>query len=337
MRKFSRFFLCVVLAAAFSSAVSAFASAQDALIGDWNVTAETPEGESKSVWTFSKNGDEVSGKSVNADTGDVTEFKDLGVDGNEVAFSIDIEMQGTEIVLDLEAKISGDSLKGTWIAMDTSGNQLANGGLAGTKSATKKVVTEVLFDGASMDNFRGYKQEAIGGGWKVENGTLHFDGSGGGDIITKKEYGSFELTFDWKVSEGGNSGVMYRVKQGDNAPYLTGVEYQILDNDKHADGKNRSTSAGAIYAMYPPGDKQPKAVGEWNQSKIVVNGDNVEHWLNGDKVAETEIGSEQWNQKIAKSKFATWKKFAKSKRGHIAFQDHGDKVWYREIKIKAID
>jgi len=443
MIRFSKFLMLLVLVSAFSEA----ASAQDAVVGKWKVVAETPEGDKASVWTFEKSGDKVTGSSVSGETGETAQFDDVEVGGDEVEFSIDIDMQGMELVLDLQAKVSGESLKGSWIAMDTDGNQLASGDLSGTKvaqkkkksgkskfagqwnsiavlpdgnesesvvtltldgkklsgningdngktdfdavtvtdktiylefqlevqgsprdieveaelqddgslegewtliiddeeaasggwSAKKKIVTEVLFDGKSMDNFRGYKKETIGGGWKIVDGTLHFDGSGGGDIITKKEYGSFELTFDWKVSEGGNSGVMYRVKQGDNAPYLTGVEYQILDNDKHADGKNRSTSAAAIYALYPPADKNPKAVGQWNKSKIVVKGNKVQHWLNGDKVASAEIGSDAWNEKIASSKFAKWKKFAKSDRGHIAFQDHGDKVWYRKIKIKAMD
>lgn len=334
MIRFSKFMLCLVLVSLLSNAVVA----QDAVIGKWKIVAETPEGESTSVWTFSESDGKISGASVSEDSGDEAEFDDVKLEGDELSFSIDIEMQGNELVLDIETKISGENLKGTWIAMDTGGNQLANGDLSGTKMAEEKVMTEVLFDGKSMDNFRGYKQEAIGEGWKVEDGAIYFDGSkGSGDIITKKEYGSFELTFGWKISEGGNSGVMYRVKQGDRAPYLTGIEYQILDNDKHKDGKSRLTCAGSIYAMYPPGETNPKAVGQWNTSKIVVDGDKVEHWLNGSKVAETEIGSDEWKEKLAASKFATWEKFAKNKRGHIAFQDHRDKVWYRDIKIKAMD
>ena len=333
MNRFTRLLLLLVLVSVFPGA--AFAQDAQDLIGKWKVVAETPEGDKTSVWSFARSGDEISGSSVSEDTGEEATFNDVKLDGDEISFSIDIDMQGTELVLDLEAKVSGDTLDGTWIAMDTDGNQLASGDLAGTKAAQE----EILFDGKSMDNFRGYKEEAIDKSWKIEDGTMHFDGSKGDrhDIITKKEYGSFVLTFEWKVSEGGNSGVMYRVKQGDKAPYYTGVEYQVLDNDKHKDGKNRLTSAASIYALYPPGDKQPKAVGEWNTSKIVADGDKVEHWLNGDKVAEAEIGSDAWNKEIASSKFATWEKFAKNKRGHIAFQDHGDKVWYRNIKIKAMD
>ena len=432
----------LILVSAFSSVVSA----QDNLIGSWKVTAETPEGDNDSVWTFKGSDGKISGSSVNSDTGETASFKDVKLDGDGVSFAMDIEAQGVELMLVIEAKLSEAKLEGNWIAYDLDGNNLAGGTLAGAKvkqeekaekkdlfagqwdsvavlpdgsaseavfslsredgkligfldgdngktdftsidvsgttilfaftlevqgverdleieaelqkdgslsgewivmqdgaeaatgdwSATRKVSTEILFDGKSLDNFRGYKQEKIGDGWKVIDGALVFEGSGG-DIITKKEYENFELTFEWKISEGGNSGVMYRVKLGDNAPYKTGVEYQILDNDKHADGKNRATSAGSLYALYPPGDEKPKAVGEWNTSKIVAEGDKVEHWLNGVRVVEAEFGSDDWNEKVGSSKFATWKKFAKSKKGHIAFQDHGDKVSYRKIKIKSTD
>ena len=328
MIRFSKFLMLLVLVSVFANGVSA----QDALIGKWEIVAETPQGDQKSVWTFSSADGKISGESVSENSGEATEFKDVKLEGEEVTFSIDIEIQGNELTLELTAQLSGQSLTGNWVALDQGGNELATGDLSGTKD-----VTEVVFGGKSMDNFRGYKKEAIGGGWKVEDGTLHFDGSGGGDIITKKEYGSFELTFDWKISEAGNSGVMYRVKQGDKYPFFTGVEYQILDNDKHRDGKKRETSAAAMYALYPPGDAKPRTVGEWNSSKIVSNGDKVEHWLNGEKVVAVEIGGEKWKEKIAASKFAKWEKFGKSKRGHIAFQDHGDKVWYRDIKIKAMD
>ena len=131
--------------------------------------------------------------------------------------------------------------------------------------------------------------------------------------------------------------MMYRVTLGDSKPSRSGIEYQILDNDNHKDGKNRETSAGSLYGLYQPGNAIPKAVGEWNSSKIVSDGDKVEHWLNGEKVVVAEIDSDQWQEKIADSKFAKWKKFGKSKRGHIAFQDHGDPVWFRNITIKALD
>lgn len=195
----------------------------------------------------------------------------------------------------------------------------------------------VLFDGTSADNFRGYRKGAMPeSGWEVVDGTLHHKaGGGGGDIVTRGRYGDFELEFEWKVAEGANSGVMYRVSEEESAPYLTGSEYQILDNAKHADGKNPKTSAGAIYALYACEKDVTKPVGEWNQTKIVLKGKKVEHWLNGTKVVEAEIGSEDWKARVADSKFKDWPKFGTKDLGSIVFQDHGDDVWYRNIRIKA--
>lgn len=197
---------------------------------------------------------------------------------------------------------------------------------------------EVLFDGSSLDHFQGYTDAKIGSGWQIADGALMFDGTGGGqDIMTKRQYENFELSFDWKVVEGANSGVMYRVTTGDSAPYLSGPEYQILDDAHHQDGRNTSTSAASLYGLYAPEKKRLKPVGSWNSAKIVVDGDRVEHWLNGTKVVSAEFGSDDWNRRVANSKFKDWKKFAASKSGHICFQDHGDKVWFRDIKIRLLD
>lgn len=196
---------------------------------------------------------------------------------------------------------------------------------------------DVLFQaGGNLDKFRGYKDESIGKGWKVDGETIHFDGSGGGDLVTRDKYTNFQLDFEWKVDKGANSGVMYRVSLGDPAPYFSGPEYQILDDDVHADGKNPLTSAAAIYAMYKPENKQLKPVGEWNSARIVLMGSKVEHWLNGVKVCETDLAGDDWKQRYAQSKFAKWEKFGRNSSGHIAFQDHGDKVWYRNITVKRL-
>lgn len=196
--------------------------------------------------------------------------------------------------------------------------------------------TIVLFDGSSLDHFRGYKNEAIGKGWKVDGDALMFDGSGGGDIMTKQKFENFELTFSWKVTEGANSGVMYRVTTGDGAPYFSGPEYQILDDSKHRDGKNKLTSSASLYALYIPEGKTEKPVGQWNLAKIVIKGQNVEHWLNGKQVVSAEIGSDDWKERVNNSKFKSWKKFAASKVGHICFQDHGDKVWFKDIRVTKL-
>lgn len=195
----------------------------------------------------------------------------------------------------------------------------------------------VLFDGSSLDAFRGYQKEEVGAGWKIEDGVLAFDGSGGGDLTTVDEFGDFELRFDWKVAEGANSGVMYRVSLGDAAPYLSGPEYQILDDERHADGKAAETSAASLYALYAPQDKVLHPVGEWNEARIVVAGNHVQHWLNGVCVVSAQLHSDDWNQRVAASKFARWQKFGRNPSGHICFQDHGDWVWFRNIRIRRIE
>jgi hypothetical protein len=188
-----------------------------------------------------------------------------------------------------------------------------------------------------LASFRGYAQEEVGSGWSMSDGTLHFDGTKSGDVITKQEFENFVLEFEWKISEAGNSGVMYRVSLGDRQAYLSGPEYQVLDDAKHQDGKLKSHSAGALYALYVPINKTLKPVGQWNSSKIVLDGNKVEHWLNGLKVVEAELGSDDWKEKVAASKFKDWEKFGKNAKGHIAFQDHGDPVWYRNIKIERLE
>ena len=193
-----------------------------------------------------------------------------------------------------------------------------------------------LFDGKTTNGWRGYFKEEVGKGWKVVDGALMFDGTGGGDIATVKEYGNFTLKFEWKVEEGSNSGIMYRVSLGDRAPYFSGPEYQILDDAKHRDGKNPKTSAASLYALYDPAGKKLAKVGEWNTGKIVLQGSKVEHWVNGQKVISADMASDEWKEKVGKSKFANWKKFGKNSSGHIVLQDHGDRVWYRNIEIKVL-
>ncbi len=194
----------------------------------------------------------------------------------------------------------------------------------------------VLFDGKSLDQWRGYKNESVGAGWKIDGETLHFDGSGGGDIITKQEFADFELVFEWRVTAKANSGVMYRVSKGDSAPYLSGPEYQILDNDGHADGKRSITSAASLYAMVEPENAKPKAIGEWNEGKIRLVNNQLEHWLNGQKVVSIDIGGDDWKKRKEASKFKDWEKFGANAKGHICLQDHGDSIWFSNIKIREI-
>ncbi len=199
---------------------------------------------------------------------------------------------------------------------------------------------KLLFDGKTTDGWRAYRGKDIPDVWKAIDGALvvsRNNGKNGGDIVTTDKYENFELVFDWKVTPGANSGVMYRVSESKGAPFETGPEYQILDNAKHSDGKNPKTSAASCYAVYAPTKDVTRPVGEWNQGRIVVNGNHVEHWLNGEKVVEYDFGSDDWKQRVAKSKFAKMDDYGKEKTGHIDLQWHGDEVAYRNIKIKVLE
>jgi 3-keto-disaccharide hydrolase len=196
----------------------------------------------------------------------------------------------------------------------------------------------LLFDGKTTKGWHAYRGKDVPDKWKVIDGALVVspkNGKHGGDICTDDNFGDFELAFEWKVTPGANSGVMYHVGEGEDAPYFTGPEYQILDNKRHPDGRSKLTSAASCYALYPPSEDVTRPVGEWNQSRIVVHGGKVEHWLNGKKVVAYEIGSADWNERVARSKFKAWKKFGTLKKGRIDLQDHGDEVSFRSLKIKT--
>src|SRR5216117_2877723 len=176
---------------------------------------------------------------------------------------------------------------------------------------------EVLFDGKSVEKWRGYKMNSFPDhSWKVEAGAIKtIAGAEGPDIVTKEKLENFEVELEWKVSPGANSGIMYRVSEDFGAPYETGPEMQVLDDDKHSDGKDPKTSAGSLYALIAPTYKKLKPVGEWNKVRLTVNGNHVEHWLNGTKVVEYELGSPALNALIAQSKFKDMPRFAKERTG----------------------
>lgn len=193
-----------------------------------------------------------------------------------------------------------------------------------------------LFDGQTTAGWRAFKGEGAPAGWQVEDGALTLVSGGGGDLITEDQYGSFELELEWRVAEGGNSGIMYHVTEAAAATYMTGPEMQVLDDARHADGASPLTSAGACFALYPAEPRAAKPAGEWNAVRLVVNGARVEHWLNGAKVAAYELWSPDWNARVQASKFAAWPGFGAAQRGHIALQDHGDRVAYRNIRIRVL-
>lgn len=202
----------------------------------------------------------------------------------------------------------------------------------------------ILFDGEDLSGWRSYGEDSAGSNWIVEDGALVLDVDDstetmtGGDLITEGQYENFELELEWKISEGGNSGIFFGVQEiaGQNVAYETGIEMQILDDDRHADGKNPETRAGSCYALYPPAEDVVRPVGEYNEIRLIVRDANVEHWLNGQKVAEYTIGSEDWSSRVAASKFSTWEHFARHRKGHIALQDHTDRVWFRNIRIREL-
>jgi hypothetical protein len=207
--------------------------------------------------------------------------------------------------------------------------------------AEKKAGWTLLFDGKSMDQWKGFRKDQVPDSWTIQDGAIALTGKGGGDILTKNQYENYEFTVDWKISEGGNSGIIYNVSEDPQykATYHTGPEMQVLDNEKHPDakmGKNGNRQAGANYDMIPLSAPAVKPVGQWNTAKLVVNKGHVEHWLNGKKVVEYQLGSPEWEALVKDSKFASMPGYGRIKKGHIALQDHGNLVWFKNIKIRPL-
>ncbi|MBL8860007.1 MAG: DUF1080 domain-containing protein [Planctomycetes bacterium] len=194
---------------------------------------------------------------------------------------------------------------------------------------------ELLFDGVTTQGWRGYKSDALPGNWSVEEQALVCAG-GGGDLVTVRDYQDFELLLEWRIGKGGNSGVFYRVAERLDHPWQSGPEMQILDGENHPDGGNPLTSAGANYALHAPERDYTLPVGMWNQARIVVEGAHVEHWLNGSKACEYELWSDDWKAAVARSKFASMPEYGLARTGKICLQDHGDRVAFRNIKIRKL-
>lgn len=221
-----------------------------------------------------------------------------------------------------------------WYTLNEIPNRMGKVAPAGPDKETGFVT---LFDGKDLSAFKGYKRGDVPKGWRIENGNLAFvPGVEGGDIATKESFANFELRLEWKVAPGGNSGIMYRVQEGPNYPWETGAEMQVLDDDRHPDGRNTLTSAGSLYALIPRKYDIVRNANEWNEVRIVANGSKIEHWLNGAKVVEYDRNSDAFKKLIAGSKFASMPQFAKPTSGIIVLQDHGDKVWYRNIRVRRL-
>ena len=205
---------------------------------------------------------------------------------------------------------------------------------------------ELLFDGKTIESWRNYKSNQIGSAWKISNGNLMLDNSrkvdgkiiGGGDMVTKNKYQDFELSLEWKIEKGGNSGILYNVIEDDayDHPYDTGPEMQILDNLRHADGRIETHRAGDLYDMIACKFVAANGPQEWNKVRIVSKDGKISHWLNGYELVTFEMHTSEWDQMVANSKFKDMPGFGKSKSGHITLQDHDDGVWFRNIKIRQL-
>jgi hypothetical protein len=198
----------------------------------------------------------------------------------------------------------------------------------------------LLFDGKSTSGWRSFGKDSVIG-WGVEDGNLVAYGQGDslqGDIITQAQYTNFELSLEWKISPQGNSGIMYHVvENAHGSTWETGPEYQIIDNLNYPEKLENWQTTGANYAMHPPVNAKLRPVGEYNASRILVNGPHVEHWLNGTKVVEFEQWTDDWFKRVKEGKWKDYPSYGLAKTGHIALQHERNKLWFRNIKIRVIE
>lgn len=195
---------------------------------------------------------------------------------------------------------------------------------------------QLLFNGKDLTQWRNFKKPDLSDKWVIEDGSIKLTGAGGGDILTKATYTNFELKLDWKISEVGNSGIFVLVDEQGPHIYSHAPEIQLLDNERHSDNKIDSHLSGSLYDLIASPPSSHRIAGEWNSITIRLQDRQLQVWQNNVKTADIVIGSEQWQQLVANSKFATWQGFAAATSGHIGLQDHGDIVWFKNIKIKEL-
>jgi hypothetical protein len=194
----------------------------------------------------------------------------------------------------------------------------------------------------NASDWRGYNMDSLPSNWSVEDGLISCFGEAGdmgGDIISKQTYDNFELEFEWKISEGGNSGVFYHVVEDTiyHSPYQTGPEYQLLDDAGFKEPIQDWQMAGANYAMHVPnGKKRLNPAGEWNTGRIVFNRGKVEHWMNGEKILEFDKFTEDWQKRRDSGKWNDYPDYGKANEGYLALQDHGAGVWFRNIRVRRL-
>lgn len=200
----------------------------------------------------------------------------------------------------------------------------------------------LLFNGRDLSGWRSFDGKAPGGSWVVRGGMLMLnkaDGQmSGADLVTADTFGAFELTIDWKVERGGNSGILYLARRMPDAPllYQTGLEMQVLDDAGHADGKIPTHRAGALYDMTVPPAGASRPAGSWNHARLLVERGRIRQWLNGTLTADVSYGDDAWRKRVAVSKFAKMPRFGTFPSGIIGLQDHGEPVAFRNIKLRRI-
>ena len=213
--------------------------------------------------------------------------------------------------------------------------------LADEKAAGLNVLTEaekaegwsLLFDGKDLSQWKNYQKDGVDPKWQVADGAFTLTEKGGGDILTKEQYGSFELKLDYNISKGGNSGLMFHVLETEKTPWMTGPEIQIQDNVDGTDPQK----AGWLYQLYAPTVDATNPAGEWNTLHIVITPGKCVHTMNGTKYVEYVKGSADWDAKVAASKFSKFLQLGKPTKGHLCLQDHGNLVSFRNVKIKSLD
>lgn len=228
------------------------------------------------------------------------------------------------------------------------GAQDKNSLLNSLSEKERKEGWELLFDGKSTKGWHKYGGTPIGSAWKVAEGSLYLDPSvkddwqikGGGDIVSDKQYKNFHLKLEWKIAQNGNSGIMFYIHEDSlnyRWPWMTAPEMQVLDNEGHADGKIKKHRAGDLYDLISCNQETVRPFGVWNSVEIKSLDGKLDMWLNGVNVVSVQLWGEDWKKLIAGSKFATMKGFGMYQEGHIGLQDHGDQVWFRNIKIRKLD
>lgn len=201
---------------------------------------------------------------------------------------------------------------------------------------------KLLFDGKTLSGWRFYKNKT-NNSWEVADGMIHckpFAENGTNersDLITEEQFSNYELVFEWKISPQGNSGIIYRITEEFEHPYLSGPEFQLIDDEGYPGDLQEWQQTGACYDMFNPAkNNKINAPGEWNSSKLVVNGNHVEHWVNDVKLVEYELNSDEWKKRKEQSKWKDAKGYGQAAKGHISLQDHQNEVWFRNIKIKLL-